>query len=92
MTARRKHIRSKVLAAQGHVCRACGKPCPLDAEADHIIPLALGGADEPEACQTLCRACHKAKTKGDVRAIARAKRVGKRETEFQRRMAEKAGG
>lgn len=89
---RRRNIRKAVLARDGRVCNSCGKPCPDDAEVDHSIPLALGGTDEADQCRVLCKGCHKRKTRGDITRIAKARRVGKRETEFQRRMREKAGG
>ena len=43
---------------------------------DHILPLALGGSNEPENLQILCRSCHQTKTsKGDVPRIAKTKRL-----------------
>lgn len=88
---RRKNIRAKVLAAKGHICAACGKPCPNDAEVDHSIPLALGGTDEADQCQVLCKGCHKRKTRGDITRIAKAKRIGRRQRLLGDRLAEKAG-
>jgi len=42
---------------------------------DHILPLALGGTNEPTNLQILCKPCHKAKTtQSDIPAIAKAKR------------------
>lgn len=41
---------------------------------DHRIPLAIGGADEIENLVPLCTPCHRLKTKGDVRDIAKARR------------------
>lgn len=41
---------------------------------DHIVALALGGADKDWNCETLCFGCHSLKTKADVAAIAKAKR------------------
>ena len=44
-------------------------------EVDHIILLALGGANEPQNLQTLCKICHQYKTnQNDIRQIAKAKR------------------
>lgn len=100
---RRRNIRAKVLARDGKVCRQCGKDvsAPAEtgfksarkdsAEVDHRVPLALGGDDDPAQCEVLCRLCHKRKTKQDVRAIAKARRVGKRQDELRARMDEKAG-
>lgn len=100
---RRKSIRHKVIAAQGLRCQQCGKDVSLpagngfvtrrrdSAEIDHRVPVALGGADDPAQCEVLCRRCHKAKTRADVRRIAKAKRVGRRQAELQARLNEKAG-
>jgi len=43
---------------------------------DHIIPLALGGTNEPNNLQILCRPCHRAKTSNsDIPKIAKTKRL-----------------
>jgi len=43
---------------------------------DHIIPLALGGADEIYNLQVLCKECHKAKTNlQDIPSIAKLFRL-----------------
>lgn len=42
---------------------------------DHIIPLALGGRHNASNFQCICVPCHKTKTKADVKAIAKAKRL-----------------
>jgi 5-methylcytosine-specific restriction endonuclease McrA len=43
-------------------CVRCGDRDAL--EADHILPVAFGGAEhDPANGQALCRTCHKAKTK-----------------------------
>lgn len=35
---------------------------------DHVLPLALGGEDVDDNVQTLCRGCHKLKTREDFGA------------------------
>ena len=35
----------------------------LLSEIDHVLPVAEGGTDDMENLQTLCRGCHKLKTK-----------------------------
>lgn len=47
-------------------------------EFDHIVPDAMRKNNSIENCQVLCIDCHKAKTKRDVTAIAKAKRVEKK--------------
>ena len=48
-------------------------------EVDHVLPLELGGADHIDNMQALCRPCHRQKTRDDVRRIAKARRIRKRE-------------
>ena len=58
-------------------CVKCGAKDGLDI--DHRVPIALGGSNEPDNLQLLCRegcGAHKAKTREDVGRIAKAKRVG----------------
>jgi len=59
-------------------CQTCnmtiqaGKPWDID----HILPLALGGTNEPNNLQILCRPCHSAKTtQSDIPRIAKTKRL-----------------
>lgn len=47
-------------------------------EYDHIIADAFRPDNSLQNCQVLLYACHKAKTKRDVKAIAKAKRVQKK--------------
>lgn len=50
-----------------------------NAHYDHRVPDAMGGEATLANCQVLCRACHSVKTtKGDVPAIAKAKRRERR--------------
>jgi 5-methylcytosine-specific restriction protein A len=41
---------------------------------DHSNPDGLTGSNDLANCRVLCIACHKQKTRGDVRDIAKAKR------------------
>lgn len=84
----------------------CGQPLPRmqDCEFDHIHARALGGSDEIDNLQPLCPSCHKVKTNGlggekriasngsDKHAIAKARRIAKREEEFRQRVLAKAEG
>ncbi|MDE2098020.1 MAG: HNH endonuclease [Patescibacteria group bacterium] len=57
-------------------CESCtAKLYPGKYEYDHTNPDALTGEPVLDNCAVLCRACHAAKTKGDVKRIAKAKRV-----------------
>ncbi|MFE3837320.1 HNH endonuclease [Pseudogemmobacter sonorensis] len=63
--------------AQGR-CHICGEKIDGTYEAwdvEHVIPLELGGDDHGDNLQPAHRRCHAEKTKGDVRQIAKAKRV-----------------
>lgn len=63
------------LICQGKDCGAIIDPVRDRWEADHEIPVWMGGADEPPNLRPLCYRCHREKTKSDVKAIAKSKRV-----------------
>ena len=64
------------LARQGGLCASWGCTSSGPFHADHHIP----NAWEPgKPSQLLCIPCHKAKTKQDVKNIAKVKRIRKRE-------------
>ena len=45
-------------------------------DVDHILPVALGGTNETENLQILCKPCHQSKTmKHDIPNIAKTKRL-----------------
>jgi hypothetical protein len=77
MTAARKR---RVWEAHQGRCEECGKGVPMEGPLvayDHIIPLALGGADTDANLQPLCTVpCHARKTAHDIWRIAKAKRQG----------------
>ena len=49
-------VRELVYSRDGHACVVCG--ATEDLTLDHIYPWSLGGADEPDNLQTLCRPCN----------------------------------
>lgn len=53
-------VRRRVLARDGHRCRApgCGRRTLL--EIHHRVPVSRGGSDEPSNLVTLCHGCHQA--------------------------------
>ena len=52
-------------------CQKCGKTDLNIVEADHILPVCLGGPEfDLENIQTLCCDCHKVKTQRDQKLIA----------------------
>lgn len=58
-----------VLDRDGHRCRNCGAPCPHPKhhELDHRRPLFMGGDSSHANLQVLCRSCHRAKTRAEMR-------------------------
>lgn len=58
----------------GGKCESCGKYVDHP-EYDHIIPCGFDGSNDLDNCQVLCTDCHKKKTREDVRAIAKSKRI-----------------
>ena len=59
-------LRLQVLNRDGWRCVLCGRAGKL--ECDHITPMRRGGAPWAlDNLQTLCRACHVNKTRGDWR-------------------------
>jgi 5-methylcytosine-specific restriction endonuclease McrA len=83
MTRRRFHPRTyrAILDRQDRKCAGCGADIIQFGVVhfDHIVPVALGGEDEPDNLQALCIPCHKAKTTkpidGDMARIAKAARI-----------------
>lgn len=63
-TAWRK-VRLVALERDNYLCQACLKQgiYTQATDVDHIKPKALGGTDELDNLQSLCRVCHKIKTK-----------------------------
>ena len=56
--------------------RRCNAPVDIGCfHYDHIDPDWFSKDNELENCQVLCRTCHAAKTKKDVKNIAKAKRI-----------------
>lgn len=55
--------------------RMCGARLKTgEGEADHILPVEMGGESVLANCQILCRVCHADKTKRDIRAIRKSDR------------------
>lgn len=91
MTATRRNLRAAVYARDGGVCAACPPGLgPAERwEADHVVPLELGGADTLANVQTLCAGHHRAKTAHDARRIAEARRGREAGAELGLALAEK---
>lgn len=58
-----KRLRFEVLRRDGHTCIYCGASAPTVAlTVDHVVPVTLGGNDEPENLVTSCQPCNAGKS------------------------------
>jgi 5-methylcytosine-specific restriction protein A len=74
-TARR---RLALFEAHKGVCHICGEKIDGTRETweiEHVIPLAMGGADDESNCRPAHARCHRPKTSDDRKVIAKAERV-----------------
>lgn len=76
MTSRYLPAATRAALQAQTACAICGGPGPF--EADHAHALALGGGNGPDNLRRICRPCHAIKTRRDVKAIAKAKRVARK--------------
>ena len=87
-------VREKLIEANAGICPVCGEEADKW-EIDHIIPLALGGEDLPGNLESKCYRCHRLKTTGDVKQIAKVrrleeKRLGTKRKRWKRKIGGKA--
>lgn len=58
-----KRLRYEILRRDNHTCRYCGRTAPnVPLRVDHVIPVALGGTDDPTNLVTACEPCNSGKT------------------------------
>jgi hypothetical protein len=58
-----KRLRYEVLRRDGHTCKYCGAAAPdVKLTVDHVIPVALGGTNEPTNLVAACVACNVGKS------------------------------
>ena len=71
-----KKERAEIFNAKNGKCHICGQKIHPQEKWDieHIIPLALGGADSGDNLDLAHQSCHRDKTKADVGRLAKAKR------------------
>lgn len=79
MTPRRRKLtptqKAEILRRQDKRCTICGDKLFDPVEYDHVVSLAMGGADDPANIECLHLRCHRDfKCKVDASALARAKR------------------
>lgn len=60
--------REEIAWQAGYECQKCGLLTSLQiGEADHIVPLHMGGSDTIDNMQWLCKPCHEAKTEEEAK-------------------------
>lgn len=85
---RRRHDLVLLFDDHGQSCAACKASLVNRVwHADHVIPLAMGGADAMSNLQPLCLACHRDKTGRDLTHIAKAKRIEARRKGVRKRVS-----
>lgn len=58
-----KRVRYEVLRRDGFACRYCGAAAPTAVlEVDHVVPVALGGSDDPSNLVAACADCNSGKS------------------------------
>ena len=58
-----KRLRSEIFRRDNSTCRYCGAKAPaVEITIDHVIPVTLGGSDEPSNLVTACADCNNGKT------------------------------
>lgn len=58
-----KRLRFEILRRDNHACRYCGGVAPdVTLTVDHVIPVALGGSDDPSNLVAACRDCNAGKS------------------------------
>lgn len=58
-----KRLRFEIFRRDNHTCRYCGASAPdVTLEPDHVVPVTLGGTDEPSNLVTACQDCNSGKT------------------------------
>lgn len=58
-----QRLRFEILRRDGHTCRYCGQSAPdVKLTVDHVVPVALGGSDDPDNLVTACQGCNAGKS------------------------------
>lgn len=72
-----KAKRARIFLAHEGICWLCKLKIAADApyDIDHQVSRELGGSDEDDNLAPAHKDCHKAKTKSDVKAIAKSNRI-----------------
>lgn len=58
-----RRLRYEILRRDNHQCRYCGATAPhVPLTVDHVVPIALGGSDDPTNLVTACKDCNAGKS------------------------------
>lgn len=58
-----KRLRFEILRRDNHACRYCGRSAPeVKLHVDHVVPVTLGGRDDPANLVTACSDCNTGKS------------------------------
>lgn len=58
-----RRLRYEILRRDDHACRYCGGRAPdVPLTVDHVLPIALGGSDDPSNLAAACRDCNAGKS------------------------------
>lgn len=58
-----KRLRFEILNRDNHTCRYCGGRAPdVTLTVDHVVPVALGGSDDPSNLVAACKDCNAGKS------------------------------
>lgn len=58
-----KRLRFEIFRRDNHTCRYCGRAAPeVKLRPDHVVPVALGGSDDPSNLVTSCDDCNSGKS------------------------------
>lgn len=82
-----KRLRFEILRRDNHACRYCGGVAPdATITVDHVVPVALGGSDDPSNLVAACKDCNAGKSSvpaGVHRSGDECSRCGKPGCEWQ---------
>lgn len=76
-----RRLRFEILKRDSHLCRYCGAKAPdVPLTVDHVVPVALGGSDDPTNLVTACKDCNsgKSSTSPDAPVVADVDLTAKR--------------
>ncbi len=84
-----KRDRAVIFERDGGRCYICGERITGPWEADHELARELGGSDEIANIRPAHVACHKLKSKSDVKLIAKSNRIRRKHGPLEQRKRKK---